>query len=55
MEVTLYVTDMVENRLTIINGYNLTLLLSLLVYRKGLKKGIRFDHSKMYKWTKEMM
>lgn len=33
MEVTLYVTDMVENRLTIINGYNLTLLLSLLIHR----------------------
>lgn len=34
MEVTLYVTDMPENRLTIVNGYNLTLPLYLLVHRK---------------------
>lgn len=30
MEVTLYVTDMLENRLTIVNGYDLTLPLSLI-------------------------
>lgn len=38
MEVTLYVTDMLENRLSIVNGYNLTLPLSLLVHRKITKK-----------------